>query len=169
MHPPAQPGSQRARRILRLLSVLLIVLTVAAVGMYSWFFVYNPCEVESVQEASAFLAGQLKTYDQVYQVATTAFRTSPDHPVNTLKQIFMDTQEVPVPACMRAAKNELIDYMGTVISAFQAYREGESDAAVLSLIRQSNAQYENFHTELEAVSRCAPYCLPYWKTRSIPR
>lgn len=76
-------------------------------------------------------------------MAITAFRTSPDHPVNTMKQIFMDTQEVPVPACLQTAKDELINYMGTVILAFQAYREGEADARVRDLISQSNAQYEH--------------------------
>lgn len=156
---PRQPV-QRSRRILWIASGLVILLMAAAAGMYTWFFVYNPCEVEAVKGASAFLSGQLNTYDQVYQVATTASRTSPDHPVNTLKQIFMDTQQVAVPACMGTAKDELLNYMGTVISAFQAYRSSEADAAVVDLIRQSNVQYENFHAELEAVNKCAPYCLP---------
>ena len=157
--PPSPVPAQRARPILWLASTLIAVFLAAAVGMYAWFFVYNRCEVEAVQDASAFLAGQLVTYDQVYQVATTAFRTAPDHPVNTLKQIFMDTQQVSVPACMRTAKQELLKYMGAVINAFQAYQAGEADAAVVSLIRESDAPYENFHTELEAVNKCAPYCL----------
>ena len=164
MDHPAQPEhkvpSQRSRHIRWLAGTLIVVFLAAAVGSYAWFFVYNLCEVEAVQDASAFLAGQLNTYDQVYQVATTAARSAPDHPVNTLKQIFMDTQQVPVPACMRTAKHELISYMGAVISAFDAYRSGEADAAVVSLIRQSDAPYENFHKELEAVNQCAPYCLP---------
>jgi hypothetical protein len=156
---PRQP-LQRSKRILWIASVLVALLVAAAAGMYTWFFVYNPCEVQAVKEASAFLTGQLNTYDQVYQVATTASRTAPDHPVNTLKQIFMDTQQVAVPACMRKVKDELINYMGTVIGAFQAYRSGEADAMVVDLIRQSNVQYENFHVKLEAVKKCAPYCLP---------
>ena len=139
---------------------MVVLFLGAAAGMYAWFFVYNSCDVEAVKDASAFLTGQLNTYDQLYQVATTASRTSPDHPVNTLKQIFMDTQQVPVPACMGTAKNELMNYMGTVIGAFQAYRSGEADAVVVKLIRQSNVQYENFQVELEAVNKCAPYCLP---------
>lgn len=159
MDNAAQPV-HRSKRILWIASGLVVLLIAAAAGMYTWFFVYNPCEVEAVKEASAFLTGQLNTYDQVYQVATTASRTSPDHPVNTLKQIFMDTQQVGVPACMGTVKDELIDYMGTVIGAFQAYRSGEADAAVVDLIRQSNVQYDAFHAELEAVNKCAPYCLP---------
>jgi len=156
---PTQPG-QRSKRILWLTSALVVLLLAAAAGMYAWFFVYNACDVEAVKDASAFLTGQLNTYDQLYQVATTASRTSPDHPVNTLKQIFMDTQQVSVPACMGTAKDELMNYMGSVIGAFQAYRSGEADAAVVELIRQSNVQYENFQAELEAVNKCAPYCLP---------
>jgi len=141
----------------------LIALSLAGAGLYTWFFVYNACEVEAVTHASAFLAGQLNTYDQVYQVAITAFRTSPDHPVITLKQIYMDTQQVAVPACLQAAKKELINYMGTVIGAFDAYRAGEADATVTGLINQSNLQYDHFQAELEAVNQCAPLCLPKWK------
>lgn len=157
--PPSRVPVQRSRRILWLAGGLLAALAAAA-GLYAWFFVYNPCDAADVQAASAFLKGQLTTYDQVYQVAVTASRTSPDHPVNVLKQIFMDTQQVAVPACMRTAKDELLNYMGAVISAFQAYRAGEADAAVASLIRQSNVRYETFRNELETVNRCAPYCLP---------
>ena len=158
--PKTRQPLQRSKRILWLASALVVVFIFAAAGIYTWFFVYNSCEVEAVQDASAFLTGQLNTYDQLYQVATTASRTSPDHPVNTLKQIFMDTQQVAVPACMGTTKKELINYMGTVISAFDAYRSGEADAVVVELIKQSNVQYENFQVELEAVNKCAPYCLP---------
>ena len=42
----------------------------------------------------------------------------------------MDTRAVPVPVCMRTAKTELVDYMGTVIHAFQAYN-GQGVRAVL--------------------------------------
>jgi len=128
--------------------------------MYAWIFVYNPCEVEVVKETSTMLVTQLTMYDGVFQVAATASRTSPDHPVNTLKQIFMDTQEIPVPACMHTAKNELLNYMGAVISAFQAYRAGEADATVRGWIKQSDAQYTNFQAALKAVNKCAPFCLP---------
>jgi len=121
---------------------------------------YNPCEVASVKETTTILVTQLTMYDGVFQVAATASRTSPDHPVNTLKQIFMDTQEISVPACMRTAKNELINYMGTVISAFQAYRAGDADTTVRGLIEQSDMQYADFKAELKAVNECAPYCVP---------
>jgi len=46
--------------------------------------------------------------------------------------------------------------MGTVILAFEAYRAGEADAAVLDLIRRSEAQYANFKGEFKAVDECAP-------------
>jgi hypothetical protein len=49
--------------------------------------------------------------------------------------------------------------MGTVILAFEAYQAGEADAAVLDLIRRSEAQYVNFKGELKAVGDCAPLCI----------
>jgi hypothetical protein len=155
-----QKPLKKSNRFLWLGSVLIILFMVAAVGMYAWFFVYNPCEVDVVKETSTMLVTQLTMYDGVFQVAATASRTAPDHPVNTLKQIFMDTQEISVPACMQTAKNELISYMGTVINAFQAYRAGEADATVWGWIKQSDAQYTNFQAELKAVNKCAPFCLP---------
>ena len=72
----------------------------------------------------------------------------------------MDTQQVAVPVCMRTAKNELIDYMGTVIRAFQAFGAQEDDIAVRDLINQSETHYDRFKTELDAVRECAPFCLP---------
>jgi len=115
-----------------LVSGLIVLLIVAAVGTYTWYTLFRPCEVNAVKEASDFLVRQLKTYDHVYQVAVTASQTSPEHPVNLLKQIFMDTQEIIVPACMQTAKDELINYMGTVISAFEAFRAGEFPCAIES-------------------------------------
>ena len=164
MDTPAQSKSQDAvrnpRRFRWLAGALIAFLMVATAGTYTWYGVIRPCEVNAVRDASAFLTRQLKTYDHVYQVAVTASRTSPEHPVNLMKQIFMDTQQIIVPACMQTAKNELINYMGTVISAFQAFRAGEADATVLGLVKQSDAQYINFHAELKAVNKCAPFCLP---------
>jgi hypothetical protein len=164
MNDPVQRIShkplQKSNRFLLLASALIVLFILAAVGVYTWFFVYNACEVDAVKEASTILGTQLTTYDGVFQVAVTASRTSPDHPVNTLKQIFMDTQEINVPACMGTAKNELINYMGTVISAFQAYRAGEADTKVRDLVQQSDVHYANFKAELKAVNECAPYCIP---------
>jgi hypothetical protein len=157
MDNPAQLKSTRFRLPVIALLVLLIV---AGVGSYLWYSLRSSCEVNEVKEASAILSIQLKTYDQVFQVAATASRTSPDHPVNTLKQILMDTQEVIVPGCMQTAKKELINYMGTVILAFQAYRAGEADATIQNLVRQSDTQYADFKAELRAVNKCAPFCLP---------
>jgi len=150
----------RLRRFRWLVGALIVFLLSVPVGIYAWRYVYNPCEVSDVQEASGLLRIQLKTYDQVFQVATTASRTAPDHPVNTLKQILMDTQEIAVPACMRTAKNELLDYMGTVILAFDAYRSGEADTQILDLIKQSDSQYSRFRAELRTINECAPFCLP---------
>ena len=161
--PKSQDNVQNLRRYRWLARTLIVFLMIATAGTYIWYSVFRPCEVNAVRDASDFLVRQLKTYDRVYQVAVAASRTTPDHPVNLLKQIFMDTQQIVVPACMQTAKNELLNYMGTVISAFQAFRAGEADATVLVLVKQSDAQYINFHAELKAVSKCAPFCLPFRK------
>jgi hypothetical protein len=152
---------QRSSRFLLPASVSIVLLIGAAVGAYIWYY-YLPrsCEVTAVQEASAILVIHTKRYDEVYQVATDASRTSLTPPVSVMKQILMDTQEVVVPACMQMAKKELINYMGTVIRAFLAYAAREADATVRDLIAQSQTHYDNFFTELKAVNKCAPLCIP---------
>jgi hypothetical protein len=154
-----QDPVQKSSRVRWLAGALIVLIIIAPLSLYAWRYLYNPCEVEAVKEASTFLTTQLNFYDRVYQVASTASRTAPYHPVEELKQIRMDTEELTVPACMQTAKKELIHYMGTVILAFQAYRAGEADTAVLELIRQSDVQYGNFKTELKAINECAPLCI----------
>jgi hypothetical protein len=143
--PEAKEHVQKSPRFRWLLAGFLALMIAAAVSGYVLYSLRTSCEVNAVKQASTFLTTQLNLYDRVYQVATTASRTTPDHTVNTLKQIVMDT-----------AKGELIHYMGTVILAFEAYRAGEADAAVLDLIRRSEAQYANFKGEFKAVDECAP-------------
>ena len=136
----------------------LLLLLLAAAGTYTWYSVRRSCEVDAVKEASTILTSQLSMYDRVYQVAVTASRSVPDHPVNTMKQVMMDTQEVEVPPCMQTAKENLVSYMGTVILAFDDYRAGKADKVVMDLIKQSDIQYTNFRAELRTVNECAPYC-----------
>jgi hypothetical protein len=151
---------RKSSRFLLPASIVIILLIVAAVGTYAWYTLSNPCEVNAVKEASAFLVGQMKRYDHAYQFAATASRTSLVRPVSVLQQIQMDTLEVDVPACMQTAKNELIDYMGAVNRAFQAFGAQEADITIKGLINQSERHYANFTTELAAVNKCAPFCLP---------
>lgn len=151
---------QKLRRFLFPAGVLIVLLIVAAVGTYAWFSLFRPCEVKAVEEASALLFSQLKRYDDVYRVATAASRTSVVLPVSVLQRTLMDTQQVVVPVCLRTAKDELLNYMGTVIRAFQAYGAGETDASVRGLIDESETHRDNFTTELEAVKECAPFCIP---------
>jgi hypothetical protein len=60
---------------------------------------------------------------------------------------------------MQTAKNELLNYMRTVIRAFQAFGAGEEDAMIRNLVNESNTYFDNFNTELEAVTKCAPFCI----------
>ena len=157
--PETQATVQKSRRSPWLASAFIVLFLITAAGTYTWYSLQRSCEVQAVEEASALLLVQTKRYDDVYQVATNAFQTSIDPPVLTLQQIFMDTQEVVVPACLRTAKRELIDYMGTVIRALRAYAAQETDATIRDMVTQSNKHYGNFFTELEAVKKCAPLCL----------
>jgi hypothetical protein len=159
--PPVQNAAEKSSRFLLPVILVLVLVLVSAAGIYTWYFWYRPCEVNALREASTFLLTQRNTYDEAYQFATTASRTSLEHPVSTLKLILMDTQPVEVPSCLQTAKDELIDYMGTVIRAFGAYGAGEADQVIWDLINQAETYYDNFAAELEAVNECAPFCIPY--------
>ena len=156
----AQYTMQRPRRMLRPASILVALLLLAAGGAYTWFFVFHPCEMNVVEEASVLLFSQLNRYEDVYQVAISASPRSVVLPVSVLQQILMDTQQVAVPSCMQSAKGELLNYMRTIISAFDAYAAQEPDATVRGLVEEAVTHLHNFDSELEAIKECAPYCLP---------
>jgi len=163
VHPGSSHTQDTARKFGRfrwLAGGLFGLLIVAALGIFAWRYVLNPCEVHAVKEASAFLLSQSKRYDSVYRVTADASQSSVLLPVTVLQQISLDTQETDVPACMQTAKNELTNYMRTVIRAFQAYAAGETNAAVIDLIHQSDSHYSNFAAELDVVNKCAPFCIP---------
>ena len=140
--------------------IFIVLLSMVAAGIYGWYFLYRPCEVNAVKETSAILISQANTYDRVYQSAINAPATLVDGPVVTMQQILMDTQEVAVPACMQTAKDELLNYMTVVIRAFRSFAALETDATVRDLVDKSNEHYGNFLTELKAVNECAPLCIP---------
>ncbi len=159
----AELGTQKLKSLRSLAGRLLALIIVAAAGtLYARYSLRSSCDVNAVKETSTILVTQQRMYDRVYQVAVTALRNTPDHPVNTLKLILMDTQELDVPGCMQTAKKELVDYMGTVILAFDAYRAGQADANVRDLVQQSDAQYANFRAQLREIDECAPYCIEQW-------
>jgi hypothetical protein len=151
---------KKSSRFFLVASILTALVIVAAVGVYTWAYLFNSCEVETVKEASVFLVTQLNTYDAQYQFTTTVYRDGLESPVYKLQQIFMDTQAVAVPVCMQTAKDELLDYMRTVIRAFHAFAAEEEDRTITDLVNQANTHYDNFNSELEAVNKCAPFCIP---------
>jgi len=149
----------RSSRFLLPAGVIIGLVIVAAAGIYAWFFVSRPCEVKVVEEVSGLLFSQLGRYEDVYQVAISASPSSVVLPVSVLQQILMDTQQVAVPPCMQTAKNELVNYMRTIIRAFDAYAAQEPDATVRTLINEAVAHLHSFDAELEAVKDCAPWCI----------
>lgn len=151
---------QKSNRFLWMAGVSIVFLVVGAVGAYVWYYLPRTCEVTAVEEASAILVSQVKRYDDVYQVATDAPQNAVFIPVSVMQQNLMDTQQVIVPACMKIAKKELLNYMDVVIRAFLAYEAQESNVMVRGLIDQSETHYANFSMELKDVKKCAPYCAP---------
>lgn len=152
---------QKLKRSLFLAGFVVVLLTVVTGGIYAWMYFYNPCDIDAVDDASAFLVIQSKRYDDVYASAASGTRTSLTYPITVLQQILVDTQAVSVPTCMQTAKSELISYMGTVIQAFRAYTTSEEDSTVQNLIYESNVHYDNFYAELDVIRDCAPFCFPH--------
>ena len=153
-----QDRMKKSSRLLWPATIVLVFLIATVVGTYAWFSLMNRCEVNAVEDASALLLSQMKRYDKEYQFTATVPYTSLMHPLRVLQQIHVDTEEVVVPACLQTAKNELVSYMRAVIRAFRAYEAQEANGTIRDLIDESEAHYDNFTAELEAVKECAPYC-----------
>ncbi|HSL31061.1 MAG TPA: hypothetical protein VK900_17810 [Anaerolineales bacterium] len=151
---------QRSNRRRWLAGAVVALLVLVSAGGYAWYYSQTSCDVRAVERASTRLLQQLDSFDHSYQFAVTASRRAIVRPVEELQQIFMDTQQVRVPACMAAPRDQLLDYMETVIRAFVAYGANEPDSTVRSLIDASDTHYDNFRRELRAVGECAPFCIP---------
>jgi hypothetical protein len=149
----------KSNRFLSLASALSTLILVVVVGLYAWMYLLNPCDEGAVREATAYLTTQLRAYDDLYQFTTTVYRGGIGPPLYKLQQIYMNTQAVAVPICMQRAKQDLLDYMRTVILAFESFAVGEADTTIRDLVDQSNRQYDKFRSELRAVNECAPFCL----------
>ncbi|HET9906378.1 MAG TPA: hypothetical protein VFQ23_07045 [Anaerolineales bacterium] len=159
--PNATKPVWQTKRFLFLLSICAGILTIGAVGMYAWYFWVNPCDPDRVERAATTLISQLNWYDSAYQFATSSSKTALTRPVQVLQEIAMDTNDLRVPACMQTTKAELVNYMRTVVRAFQAYMRSETDATVRGILDESSIHFNNFTTRLEAIRECAPYCAPW--------
>ena len=159
--PPleTQPAPPKPRRFLIVGGVLLAVLVVAAVSVYTWYAVYGPCGRETVNTASAALIDQLKVFEADFQLAASMNPIGLVGPVTHMEQTLWDTREVVVPACLQAAKNELVTSIESEIRAYLAIMSQKPDKTVKKLKEDAKNHLENFATELEAVQRCAPFCL----------
>ena len=151
---------QNSNRFLFLAGIITALILVASASIYVWVYPFNTCEVDDVKASSAFLTSQLRAYDDLYQFTTTVYRDGIDPPLYKLQQIYMNTQAMTVPACMRRAKQDLLDYMRTVIRAFEAFAAGQENSTIRDLVNLSNEQYDRFRAELQAVNECAPWCMP---------
>jgi len=131
---------------------------VISVGIFLRFSLSISCDAKAVDNASTMLVTQMTRYDDVYVSATNGTRNSIDYPFTVMQQILMSTQEIEVPVCMGAAKDELIHYMMKVIRAFHALKAGEPDTTVKGFLDESYDHIHIFFAELDTVKKCAPYC-----------
>lgn len=160
VQPAVRSVPSESDRIRRGAVAVFLLLALGAGAAYARYSLESSCEVAAVKESSALLVRQRDSYDHSYQFATSTSRAEVVRPAAELQQILMDTGQVSVPVCLQKAKSELVDYMGAVVRAFQAYGAGEADSTVGDLLDQAQLHYDGFTTELESVNRCAPFCLP---------
>jgi hypothetical protein len=154
-----EPVPKKPRPFLLVGGVLLAVLLIAAVSVYTWYAVDGPCGRGTVDTASAALIDQLKAFEADFQSAASMNPIGLVGPVTHMEQTLWATQEVVVPACLQAAKNELVTSIESEIRAYLAIMSQKPDKTVKKLKEDAKTHLENFATELEAVNRCAPFCL----------
>ena len=149
---------ERWRRFLWAAGVLMVLLIVAAVSTYTWFALYGPCQVSTVQGASSALMEQLTLFDSIYESIPSLTPIAIFGPITQMEQILMATKEVAVPICMQVARNELISAMEGLIRALLAVMESKPEATRTHLMEESKTHLDNFTAELKFVKRCAPFC-----------
>lgn len=158
-HPfEAQHFSERSMRFLLPAGVVMVLLIVAAVSAYTWFALYGPCTVNTVEAASTALTDQMNLFDAMYKSIPSLTPVALIGPVTQMQQILMDTKEVVVPGCLQVARNELISAMETVIRALLAVMASESETTITGLLENSTTHLDNFTAELELINKCAPFC-----------
>ena len=152
------PDGWTQRRFLLAAGVLMVLLIVGAVGAYTWFALYGPCTVNTVEAASAVLFDQLILFDAIYQSIPSRAPLALIGPMTQMQQILIDTQKLVVPACLQPAQNELISAMESLIRGLLAIMESEPEATFAKLMEKSQKHLDNFTAELEFVNKCAPFC-----------
>lgn len=160
-NPPtleAEPVPRKPGRFWIAAAVVAAVMVVGAVSVYTWYALYGPCRRASVNSASDALFQQVYAFEAAYQAAASTTPIGLVGPVTRMQEILRDTREVPVPACMQIARNELVTSMESAIRAFLAIMTRESDQTIADLMADSIAHVENFSTEMDAVNKCAPFC-----------
>lgn len=154
-----QKSMQKSSRFPAAVSFLILLVLVVTIGSYTLYTLPNSCDEKAVERASDFLVRQRDSFDHSYQFATSASPDALVRPVAELQQILMDTLAYPIPACLRTAKNELVQYMSAVVRAFLAYGALEPSVSIRDWLEQAEDHYLNFTSELEAVRRCTPFCI----------
>ncbi len=152
------PDRWMQRRFLLAAGVLMVLLIVGAVGAYTWFALYGPCTVNTVEAASAVLFDQLILFDAIYESISSRAPVALIGPMTQMQQILIDTQKLVVPACLQPAQNELISAMESLIRGLLAIMESEPEATFAKLMEKSQKHLDNFTAELEFVNKCAPFC-----------
>lgn len=152
------PDRWRQRRFLLTAGVLTVLLIVGAVSVYTWFALYGPCTVNTVEAASAVLFDQMILFDAIYQSIPSRAPVELFGPMTQMQQILIDTQKLVVPACLQPAHNELISAMESLLRALLAIMESEPEATFAKLMEKSQKHLDNFTAELGFVNKCAPFC-----------
>jgi len=154
----AQQFPERWRRFLLVAGALTVLLVVAAVSTYTWFALYGPCTLKTVETASAALTDHLNQFDALYQSIPSLTPIAIIGPITQMQQILKDTKEVAVPACMQVARNELITAMEGLIRVLLAVMESKPESTVTHLMEESTTHLDNYTAELDFVNKCAPVC-----------
>ena len=148
----------RWTRLLWAGGAIMLFLILAAVSGYTWFALYGPCTVDTVETASNAMLDQLQRFDVIYQSIPSLTPLELFDPMTQLQQILIDTKNVVVPACLLIAQNELIIGMETLMRALLAVMESRPEATATGLFEKSTAHLDNFKAELKWIDRCAPFC-----------
>jgi hypothetical protein len=144
------------KRIIAVIVSLVIVLG----GAFGWFYMYGPCGVTPVKEATDQIHDRMTEFQDAMDVAASTARMSLSGPVAELQSIRRATDDIEVPACLSEAKDFTVRGMQNYIQSFTAFMAEEPDATVGNYMDAGLVDISQASQEFTAVSQCVPFCNP---------
>jgi hypothetical protein len=118
----------------------------------------NYCNMADINNAINELSAITKRLHDALNTANSTNRTELSNPIDVLKQIKSDTENLEVPQCMQPIKEKYIKSMDYDIQGYSAFMKDANDTRVNDYSDQSQECRKEVETMLNEIIKCDPNC-----------